>query len=297
MNRSKSSWAVLPAVAGAAFFFTTPAVAQQLELPAPSPHARVEQRVGLVDFTVDYSSPGVKGRKIWGELVPLDKPWRTGANSATKLIASKDFSIGGTPVKAGTYAFYTIPGKTSWTIILNSSSENWGTNGYDATKDVARVNVKPEAMAASRERLAFIFSNTTDDSARLDIEWEKLRVSVALTVDTKTMVAGNIDRAVDDAWRPHFQSARYLLDSNGDLGRALTLVDSSIAIKPTWWNNWVRAQILAKSGKPAEAIASGEKAQALGKGDQTFETFFKADVEKTITTWKSPPATGVKKKT
>lgn len=294
MIRSKSLWAALPAVVGATFF-TSSASAQQLELPAPSPHARVEQRVGLVDFTVDYSSPGVKGRKIWGELVPLDKPWRTGANAATKLIASKDFSIGGKVVKAGTYALYTIPGKATWTVILNSSSENWGTNGYDAAKDVARVTVKPEAIP-SRERLAFIFSNTADDSTRLDIEWEKVRVPVVLNVDTKTMVAANIDRAVDEAWRPHFQSARYLLDSNGDLVRAQTLIDSSISIKSTWWNNWIRAQILAKSGKAPDAVVAGEKALELGKGDQTFETFFKADVEKTVASWKAP-ATGVKKKT
>jgi hypothetical protein len=276
---------VLPVLLGALILSNNTARAQSLELPQPSPKAKVEQRVGLTDFTLDYSSPGVKGRKIWGGLVPLDQPWRAGANAATKLIANKDFTFGGKPVKAGSYAFYAIPGKTSWTLILNSSSENWGTNGYDTAKDVARVTVKPE-VAPMRERLAFIFSNTTDDATRLDLEWEKLRVSVPIQVDTKTQSLANIDKAVDEAWRPHFLAARYHLDNNGDLDKALTLIDSSIGIKPTWWNNWIKAQLLAKKGKSAEAVASAEKAQELGKGDRVYEGFFKEEVEKTIGTWK-----------
>jgi hypothetical protein len=274
---------VLPALAGALFISST--ALAQLELPAPSPKARVEQRVGLTDFALDYSSPGVKNRKIWGDLVPLDKPWRSGANSATKLIASKDFTVGGKLVKAGTYALYTIPGKAQWTVILNSSSENWGTNGYDATKDVARFTAKPEA-APHRERLTYIFSNTSEDATRLDLEWEKVRVSIPITVDTKTTVAANIDKAVDEVWRPQFLAARYLLDSKGDLDKAMTYIDASIASKQHWWNNWVKAQILAKKNKTADAIAAGTKAQELGANDRTYNDFFKTDVEKTIAEWK-----------
>lgn len=275
--------AVLPVLAGSLFFAHS--AHAQLELPAPSPKARVEQRVGLTDFVVDYSSPGVKGRKIWGDLVPLDKPWRSGANSATKLIANKDFTVGGKLVKAGTYALYTIPGKTQWAVILNSSSDNWGTNGYDATKDVVRFNVKPEAVPM-RERLTYIFSDTSDAGTRIDLEWEKIRISIPVTVDTKTAVDANITKAVDEVWRPQFLAARYLLDTNGDLVRANTLIDGSIALKQHWWNNWVKAQIAAKQNKTADAIAAGTKAQELGKGDKTYEDFFKADIEKTIAEWK-----------
>jgi hypothetical protein len=255
------------------------------ELPAPSPHAKIEQRVGLTDFSIDYSSPGVKGRKIWGGLVPYDQVWRTGANSATKLTVSRDITFGGKPVKAGTYAFYTIPGKTSWTVILSSNVNAWGANGYDDKQDVVRVMVKPTAVP-SRERMAFIFSDATDDAVAIDLEWEKVRVRVPVKLDTAAAVKGNIERATADAWRPHFASARYLLESGGDLGQALAFVDKSIAIQETWWNQWVRAQILAKQGKKADAVAAGEKAQALGKGDQTFEGFFKADVDKAVAGWK-----------
>jgi hypothetical protein len=260
--------------------------AQAPELPAPSPLARVEQRVGVTDFSVEYSSPGVKGRTIWGELVPYNELWRTGANAATKLEASTAFNFGGKNVAAGKYALYTIPGKDSWTVILNSKHDAGGTRGYDEKKDVARITVKPEA-APPRERMTFIFSNTTDDATRLDLEWEKLRLSIPITVETKEIALANVDKALGDAWRPHFTSARWLLDNNGDLDKALAYIDTSIQIKPTWWNNWVRAQVLAKQGQRGEAVAAAEKAQALGKGDEIFEGFFKDSVAKAIAEWKT----------
>ena len=267
-----------------------PAHAQQAgpELPAPSPKSRVEQRVGLTDFAVDYSSPGVKGRKIWGGLVPYDKPWRTGANAATKLTASRDFVFAGKPVKAGSYALYTIPGKASWTVVLNTSAEQWGNAGFAADKDVARVTIKPQAIP-SRERMTFLFSDTSDGSTRLDLEWEKLRLPIPITVDTKAHALANIEKTTADAWRPHFVSARYLLDSNGDLDKALGYIDQSIAIKSTWWNNWWRAQILAKKGRTPDAVAAAEKTMQLGTGDQVFEGNFKQDVTKSLATWKKKP--------
>jgi hypothetical protein len=264
----------------------SPAAAQAApELPQASPKARVEQRVGLTDFAIDYSSPGVKGRKIWGELVPYGELWRTGANAPTTLKASGDFTFGGTAVPAGTYTVLSIPGKDTWTIILNTNTKVQGTRGYDQKDDVARITVKP-SNSPRRERMAFQFSDTTDDISRLDLEWEKLRVSVPIGVATTTQAHANIDKAVGEAWRPHFASARWLLDNNGDLTQALGYVDTSIAIKPTWWNNWVRAQILAKQGRAADAVVAAEKAQTLGAGDPVFEGFFKGEVGKAVDAWK-----------
>lgn len=260
--------------------------AQQVpELPQPSPKARVEQRVGLTDFAVDYSSPGVKGREIWGGLVPYDELWRTGANAATTLTASRDFTFGGKQVPAGTYALFSIPGKNGWTVILNTNAKSSGTSGYDEKNDVARVTAKPE-KAPARERLTFLFADTADASTRLDLEWAGLRVSVPIQVDTQAQALGNIDAALAEAWRPHFASARWLLDNGGDMAQALGYADTSIAIKSTWWNNWVRAQILAKQGRTADAVAAAEQAQALGKGDRVFEQFFAPQVGKAIADWK-----------
>jgi hypothetical protein len=257
------------------------------ELPAPSPKARVEQRVGLTDFAVDYSSPGVKGRPVFGKVVPYDKPWRTGANAATTLKASREFTFGDKKVPAGTYGLYTVPSKSgSWTVALSSQTDAWGNDGFDPKNDVARIVVKTTPIK-NRERLTFIFSATTDDAARLELEWSTVRLAIPLAVDTKAQAMANIDKAVDEAWRPQFSAARYLLESGGDLAKALQLADASIAVKPTWWNNWVRAQVLAKKGQLPDAAVAGEKAQQLGTGDRVYEGFFKADVAKAVGNWKS----------
>lgn len=256
-----------------------------LQVPQASPKARVEQQVGISNFSVDYSSPGAKGRQVFGGLVAFDKPWRTGANAATKFTASRDFMFGDKKVPAGSYALYSIPGKNSWTMVLNTSADAWGAMGFDKAKDVARITVKPQAIPA-RERMTFLFSDTTDDTSRLDLEWEKTRVSIPLKVDTKGHVLANIDQSLGESWRPHFTAARYLLENGGDLNAAIKYIDTSIAVKPTWWNNWVRAQILAKQGKAKEAVEAAQKAQELGKGDRVFEGFFKADVQKAIAGWK-----------
>jgi len=282
MNRSVMALAALAAACA-------PAFAQSLEVPAPSTKARVEMRVGITDFAVDYSSPAMRGRKIFGGLLAYDKLWRTGANASTTLTASRDFTFGDAAVPKGTYSVFSIPGASSFTVILNKNLEINNVDGYDAKDDVARITVKPEA-AAPRERMTFLFSDTTDDATRLDLEWESLRVSVPIKVDTQGQVRAGIDKTLADSWRPHYQAGRYLVENNGDLDTALRYLDTSIGIKSTWWNNWWRAQALAKKGRTADAIAAGDKALELGKGDHTFEQFFKADVAKTVDGWKKGKA-------
>ena len=255
-----------------------------IELPKPSPAASVSQRIGVTDVRVEYSSPGVKERKIWGELVPYGELWRTGANAATKITFSRDVKVAGKDVKAGTYALLTIPRETSWTVILNSDTALNGTRGYDEKKDVARIAVKPE-QAPERERLTFLFADTTDDATSLELEWEKLRIAIPIQVDTAAHAKTSINEAVAGAWRPHALSARWLLESGGDLGEALGYADTSIEIQPTWLNNWVRAQILAKQGKPADAIAAAEKSLSIGKEDPIFQQFFAPQVTKSIADW------------
>ena len=289
-DRSAASWTAARGAAlalTATVLFSVPSAQAQQgppDLPALSPAARVDQRVGLTDFSVKYSSPAVKDRKIWGALVPYDTLWRTGANAPTTLQASRDFRFGGQPVPAGTYALYTIPNKSKWTVILNSAATA-SLNDYDEKKDVVRIFVKP-GSTSDRERLTFLFSDTTDDATNLDLEWENRKVSIPISVDTKTQAMANIDATLNDAWRPHYLSARYLLDNGGDLGRALALSDGSIAIKPTWSNTWVRAQVLAKQGRNADAIAEADRTQKLGAGDRVYENFFKEQVTTTVAGWK-----------
>ena len=260
------------------------AAAQALELPALSPHARVEQRVGLTDFVVDYSSPGVKGRKIWGDLVPYDKAWRAGANSVTKLTASRDFTIGGTLLKAGTYSIFMIPTKTQWTVLVNSDPAV-NPMEHDDKKDVARVVVTPVALPQVRERLTYLFSDTQEDRTALDLEWERVRIRVPITVGTKAQVTAAIEKATGEIWRPSASAANYYL-ATGDLDRALAMVDRSIAIQSTWRNEWVRAQILGKKGKKAEATAAANRALTLAKGDPGFPQPMREEITKTMASWK-----------
>jgi len=255
-----------------------------LEVPAPSPKARIEQRVGITDVSLDYSCPGVKGRKIWGEVVPYDKTWRAGANQPTKLTVSRDFSFGGTAVKAGSYSLFMVPGKASWTVMLNTNLTA-SQEEHDAKDDVAHLTVKPVALPALRERLRYTFDEPQDDRVMLDLEWERIRIQVPITIDTRGQVTAGIDRAIGDVWRPYLTAAGYLNDA-GQLDRALELVDKAIAIKTGWRAEWLRAQIEQKKGNKTEAMASANRAQELGKGDQVFEQNIKATLLKTIAGWK-----------
>ena len=284
MFRSLQSRALTVMAFAAVAAAVSPALAQTLEVPAPSAKAKVEQRVGITDFSVDYSSPAMRGRKIFGGLLPYDKLWRTGANASTKLTASRDFTFGETAVPKGTYSVFSIPGASSWTVILNKNADA-SADQYDAKNDAARVTVKPEP-SGPRERMTFLFTDTTESTARLDLLWENLRVSVPIKVDTQAQVMAGIDETMAEAWRPSYQAGRYIVESGGNPDTALEYLDTSIGIKSTWWNNWWRAQALAKKGRTPDAIAAGEKALQLGKGNETFEQFFKADVQKTVDGWK-----------
>lgn len=257
--------------------------AAQLELPAPSPSAKVSQKVGLTDISIEYSSPGVKGRKIWGALVPWDKPWRSGANASSKITFSRDVTFGGKPVPAGTYAIISIPAQKGWTVILSKELGTLAGKPYDQANDVVRVPATTTAIPA-RERLTYIFSNTTDTDTSLDLEWEKLRISVPIKVDTVAHAQANIKATLDTAWRPHILAANYASETLKDQDTALKYADTSIAIQSTWYNNWSKAQILAKKGNYAEARKFAQVAWDLGEKDPNF--FFKDAVAKALADWK-----------
>ncbi len=272
-------------VVAAVMLLSRAAVAQAvIETPAPSPKARVEQRVGITDLSIDYSSPGVKARKIWGELVPYDKVWRAGANAPTKLTVSRDFMFGGTAVKAGSYSVFMTPGKKTWTVALNTDLMATQ-DSHDDRNDVARAQVTPAALPALRERLVYLLTDTQDDRTNLDLEWERVRIRVPITIDTRAAVTAGIEKALAAAWQPHATAASYYFNA-GDLARALTLVDKSIAIEPTWRNEWLRAQIQGKKGNKAEAVASANRALAAGKGDANFEQNVQPNIVKALAGWK-----------
>lgn len=255
-----------------------------LKLPAPSPGAKVMQTAGLTDITIDYSAPAVKGRKIWGGLVPYDQVWRSGANKATNITFSQPVVIDGKDVPAGTYSFFTIPGQKTWTLVLNKNAEQWGGFNYDQSTDLLRMTVTPQAVPM-RERLAYAVTNFTNDAANIDLEWEKLRVTLPVKLKTAEQAEKNIVQADGAAWQPMNNAARYYLEVK-DWAKGLAAVDKSIATKETWLNVWVKAQLLAGSGKVKDAYPLAEKAQTLGAAVPPAEFFYSEDVKKALKEWK-----------
>lgn len=263
----------------------------QLQLPQPSPTASVSQTVGLTTITIDYSSPGVKERKVFGGLVPYNEVWRTGANSATTITFSNDVTIGGTKVPKGKYSILSVPGAAEFTFIINKDIAV-SVGSYKKEDDVVRVTAKP-VSCEFRERMAFMFSNFSDQKTIVDLEWERTRVSFEVNVDTDNQAMSNIDRELGRSWRTYNAAARYLLDNKKELETALRYAEQSISLKEEWFNTWTKAQIMNAMSRQADAYRFALKAKEIGdKNPAGF--FFKDQVEKAINDWK--PAAGTKGK-
>lgn len=269
-------------IAAAALLLATPALAQSLELPDLSPRAQVTQTAGVTTIKVDYASPGVKGRTVFGELVPFGKLWRTGANSATTLEVSTDVTIGGKAVPAGKYAVFTIPGKDEWTVIINKNPNQGGTRSYDQKLDQARFEVKP-TDAPKRERMTFLFADTTDTGTKLVLDWAGKQVVMPIGIGTKALVEAGIGGYAKGTARQLASAARYY-KAAGELDKGLAMVDDALAIDETWFALWIKADILAAKGDTKAALPIAQKAYDLGMKDDYF--FWKDLIAKKIEEWK-----------
>ncbi len=283
----------------AAFVLTMATAALAQRTPAPSPAATVIQAVGITDFTVKYSRPGIKGRQVFGHdtpLAPYGKVWRTGANAATTLESTTDFSFGGKKVPAGKYALVTIPDGAQWVLILSRNAAQEG--GYKEADDAARVKVAP-ASAPFRETFQIAFDNITDSTAIFSLSWGTVNVPVRIEVATTDLTLKGFKQAL--AQKPEDAAAlqgysTYLLTKGFNLNEALALADKSIGLKPSYQNLWLKARILSGLGKGSEAIATAEKALSAGtaNGDSSFG-FYKGQIEAALKEWKAA-GSGAKKK-
>lgn len=252
-------------LAAAAVAFLTTADAQQLKTPAASPTQTVQQDFGLSSIQLIYSRPGMKGRKIFGDLVPYGQVWRTGANSATRLKFNEDVTIGGQPLKAGEYALYTIPGENEWDLIINKGSANWGTI-YKQEDDVLRVKAKPVKLNDAVETFTLQFDNVKPTSTDLKIMWEKTAVVLPIATDIDSKVMAQIDNLMNRDNRPYFAAAMYYLDNGKDLNKAITWFDKAVEQSPNaYWVHHQRANALAKLGKKDEARKAAMRSMELAK--------------------------------
>ena len=259
---------------------------QGLRLPRASQKASVMQTVGLTDITITYSRPGVKGRKVWGTLVPNDAVWRTGANEATTIAFSDDVTVGGNKLAKGTYSLHTIPGANEWTVIFNSVADQWGSYSYDATKDVARVKVKPERSAEFREWLTFDIPEVSTDSAKVVMRWENVAVPFTVNTDSTTKALAAAQKAItnveNDQWLIPYRAADFAFQ-NDRMDEASKWLDLAMKERENTATLWLKARMQAKRGDRANAIKTAEAAIAkAGPND----TAFASEIKKVSDTWR-----------
>lgn len=238
--------------------------------PRASPVAKAEQQVGISKITVSYSRPGVKGREIFGGLVPWGEVWRTGANEATLFEISHDAQIGGQKLAAGKYAFFSIPNKDSWTLIWNRQAEQWGSNNYQPEQDALKIEVKPQTVPA-QERFEIRFLDADDTTAKMEIRWADVLVPFAVTFDTQKLAIeqGNAlaaKAASKDEARGLSPWASWSLQSGIGLKEAEGWIAKAAAENDTYRIHATHARILAKNGKVKEANAAADKALARAAG-------------------------------
>ncbi len=259
----------------------------QIEVPAPSPVGTLTQKVGLTEIKLEYSRPSMKGRTIFGDLVPFGELWRTGANASTKITVNDKASIYGQELAKGTYSLFTIPDKSEWTIVLNKNTDLWGNDGYKTEEDALRFVVKPTTLREKVETLTMGVDNITNNSADVSIAWEYTRVSFTVTFDTDSKVVADIKTKMEGpSASTYYQSARYYYDSGKDLTTALDWINKSIEKGgEKFWIVRQKALIQAGLKDFRGAIATAERSIQLAK-EADSPDYVRLN-EKSITEWKA----------
>jgi tetratricopeptide (TPR) repeat protein len=273
----------------------------------PSQKASVMQTIGVTDITITYSRPPVKGRTIFAEapatmearakgeatldnqnerkpgepIVPYNHVWRAGANEATLFQVTDDVVINGQPLKAGSYSLHTVPGKDEWTIIFNNDPGQWGSFSYDEKKDALRVKAKPQTVSDNQEWLIYTFDPVSDNSATVNIRWEKLRVPFTIEIkDVKALWRAKADALIaanpTNELLPLQVAQTYVGDKN--YTEALKFIDQSIKTKETFRNLSAKANVLWAAGRKDEALKVADEAIAKGKADNVNTSAFEKRV-------------------
>lgn len=250
----------------AALLFAASVNAQNLVTPQPSPTQQVKQEFGLSSIELSYSRPAMKNRKVFGDLVPYGKVWRTGANGATTLTFGDEVTIGGTKIPAGKYGLLTIPDANEWTVIITKQTDVTSPAAYKQDQDVVRVTVKPETMPFSIESFTIMFNDVKPSSVNLELLWDNVYVTVPITTDIDTKINAQIKQIMEGDNKPYFQAAYYYIESGKNLDQAVAWLDKAIATNPdAFWMQYQKARALAKLGKKTEALAASNKSIELAK--------------------------------
>ncbi len=235
----------------------------QIKTPQPSPLSKIEQKVGLTDVTVEYSRPGVKGRKVFGDLVPFGKLWRTGANKNTIVTFSQDVTIDGKSLKKGSYAIFTKPGATSWEVMFYNDTNNWGTpRKWDDKKVALTTTAKVEKMPMSIESFTITIDDLTNSSAVLGILWENTYAGIKFNVPTDKAVESSISSVMAGPGpNDYYAAASYYMDEGKDIKKAMMWIDKAVDLtsdQPRFWYLRKQSLIHAKAGDKKGAIKAAK---------------------------------------
>ncbi|KAA5534863.1 DUF2911 domain-containing protein [Taibaiella lutea] len=240
------------------------AFSQDMKLPAPSPTTVIKQDFSTSSIEITYSRPSMRGRKIFGDLIPFGQVWRTGANAATKISFGEDVMLAGQPLKAGTYALYTTPGENSWKVIINKGISNWGVSGFDEKDDVIQFDVPAKKTAEAVQSFTIAIDNLNGNKCDLVLSWENTKVTIPVFADNDKKITEYLETSINSPKRPYQQAANYYLETNQNLDKAIEYTDKALAEnKDAFWLYWLKARIYQKQGKKTEAIAAAQKSADL----------------------------------
>jgi hypothetical protein len=244
----------------------------QLRTPAPSPSQTVKQDFALSTIELSYSRPGIKGRKLYVDLAPAGKVWRTGANNATTLTFGDEVTIGGVKVPAGKYGLLSIPDRKSWILIISKQTNVTSPAAYKAEMDVVRIPVAVNKTKTMTETFTIQFANVKPESCELQLLWDKSLVSLPITADIDTRIMADIDKAMKAEKPPYFQAAMYYMENGKDLNQALDWFNKAVEVQPdAFWVQHQWANCLAKLGKKEEAMAAAKRSRELAEKAQNAD--------------------------
>ncbi len=245
------------------------AMSAQVKMPQPSPTQIVKQNFGMGNIELTYSRPATKDRKIFGDLVPYNKLWRTGANAATIIKFSEPVEIQGKKIDTGSYALYTIPGTDAWEIILNKGIKNWGVDGYAESDDVARFKVRSMSMNTKIESFTMQFSDIKAESCELHILWDKTAVSLPITTNIKDKLRAQIEEGMQMDKKPYWEAAQFYNEYEKNSAKALENAGKATEANPKAYWIWLyKAKIQKEMGDKAGALVSANKSLELAREDK-----------------------------
>ncbi|WP_052571871.1 DUF2911 domain-containing protein [Geothrix fermentans] len=254
-----------------------------------SPACTVSQEIGISRVEVAFARPAVKGRKVWGGLVPFGQVWRAGANTATTLTFSHAAQVAGKPVPAGTYGFFAIPGEKTWTLILNRKAKQWGAYEYKPEEDLMRWEAQPQT-GPYLEYLDYRVVPLDTSRATVELGWENLRVSFPVAFDTKAIYWAHLEdtlkKAPDTDWVPWYQAAKYCQDQAIEPQKAQAWIEKSLKAGESFWNHETAARIARDAKRMPEALTQLQKAIDLSRGKAPKE--YTENLEKELVAWKTP---------